>query len=78
MDMNKIFDIMGKNNIDPDLIFSLVDEAKTLDLTDEDDIRKLIAKGTALAGRELDKDKEELIIQTIKKEGITSNLLNYL
>ncbi len=76
MDLNKVFDLMGKNNIDQALIFSLVEEAKTMDLSDEDDIRALIAKGTRLAGKELDPEKEERIVKIIKKEGISPSLLN--
>lgn len=78
MDINKIFEVMEKNNIDQEKIFELAKEAKEIDLKDDDQIRSLIKKGGNLAGREITEDKEEKMIELIKEKGITPELLDLL
>lgn len=78
MDINKVFEVMEKNNIEQDQIFELVKEAKSLDLKNEDDIRLLIRKGSNLANKEIDEYKESQIIELIKDKGITPELLDLL
>ncbi len=78
MDISKIFDIINNNDINQEEVFALVDEAKKMDLDDEDSIRNLIKKGCLLTGKHLDKEKEDKLVETIKEQGIGPNLLEIL
>ncbi len=78
MDINKVFELMEKNNIEQEQIFELVQEAKSIDLTNDEEIRTLIRKGSKLAKKDLNLEKEEQIISIIKEKGITPDLLELL
>lgn len=78
LDFKKVFDLISKYNIDQDAIFSLVNEAKSLDLEDEDNIRNVIRKGCDIANKKIDKETEDHVVAIIKKEGISSSLFKYL
>lgn len=78
MDINKIFDLMEKNNINQEQIFDLAQEAKNIDLSDDEAIRELIRKGGKLANKPIDSYKEQQMIDLIKEKGITPELLDLL
>lgn len=78
MDFKKVFDVINKYNIDKNEVLDLVEEAKTLDLTDEDNLRYLIKKGAGLADKELTEKDEEKILALIKQKGINPDLLDLL
>ena len=56
----------------------LVEEAKTLDLSDEDNLRYVIQKGAKLANKTLSLEDEEKIMDIIKQRGISPDLLNLI
>lgn len=74
--MNKAFDFIAKNNIQPEALFTLVEEVRTMDLNDENSIRKVIKKVSKLVNKPIDKAQENKIIREIMKNGINDNLFN--
>ena len=78
MDFKKVFDVINKYNIDKNDVLDLVEEAKTLDLSDEDNLRYVIKKGAKLANKTLSEEDEEKIMDIIKQRGISPDLLNLL
>ncbi len=78
MDFKKVFDVINKYNIDKNEVLDLVEEAKMLDLTDEDNLLSLIRKGASLAGKDLKESDEEKIVSLIKQKGLNPDLLDLL
>ncbi|MCL2521642.1 MAG: stage VI sporulation protein F [Erysipelotrichales bacterium] len=78
MDFSKIFSILNDKNIDKQQVFALVDAVKTMDLSDEDNIRRLVKQAAKVANKNIDAELEEKIVQKIKKEGISSSILDLL
>lgn len=78
MDFNKIFSLLGNENIDKSEIFNLVDLIKNLDLEDEVNIRKVIRKASLIAKKDIPKNVEDLIVSKIQKEGLTSSLFEFI
>ena len=78
MDFKKVFDVINKYNIDKNEVLDLVEEAKTLDLSDEDNLRYVIQKGANLANKTLSLEDEEKIMDIIKQRGISPDLLNLI
>lgn len=78
MDFKKVFDVINKYDIDRNEVLDLVEEAKTLDLTDEENLRYLIKKGTKLANKEIKPEDEDKILSIIRQKGINPDLLDLL
>lgn len=78
MDFKKVFDVINKYNIDRNDVLDLVEEAKTIDLSDEDNLKYIIRKGAKLAGKELSETDEDKILEIIKERGVSPDLLNLL
>lgn len=76
--MNKVLNFISENNIQPEALFSLVEKVQTMDLTDEQSIRKVIREVSILANRPVDKNQENKIVNEIMKNGINDNLFNYI
>lgn len=78
MDFKKVFDVINKYNIDRNEVLELVDEAKSLDLADDDNLLEVIRKGAKLANKELSESDEEKILSLIKQKGLNPDLLDLL
>lgn len=78
MDFKKVFDVINKYNINRNDVLDLVEEAKTIDLSDEDNLKYIIRKGAKLAGKELSSEDEDKILEIIKERGVSPDLLNLL
>jgi len=78
MDFGRIFTLLGDENIDKKEIFRLVDIIKTMDLEDEENVRNIIKQVCVIAKKDIGIEAENAIIDKIKKEGITSSLLDFL
>ncbi len=78
MNINKAFNFIAQNNINPEDVFALVDKIKDMDLTDENSIRKVIRDVYKLANRPIDKYQENQIVRAIMKNGVNDNLFNML
>lgn len=76
--MNKVLNFISENNIQPEALFSLVEKVQTMDLSDEQSIRKVIREVSVLANRPVDKNQENKIVNEIMKNGINDNLFNLI
>ena len=76
--MNKALNFITENNIQPEALFSLVEKVRTMDLSDEQSIRKVIREVSVLANRPVDKNQENKIVNEIMKNGINDNLFNLI
>ena len=74
MNIGKIFDLIAKNNINPDDVFNLVEKIKTADLDDEATLRSIIKEASQITGRKLDPLQEDVNVNKIKRDGITEEL----
>lgn len=78
MDFKNVFDVINKYNIDKNDVLELVEEAKTIDLSDEDNLRYVIRKGAKLAHKDLSDEDEDKIMEIIKERGVSLDLLNLI
>ena len=76
--MNKVFDFISANNIQPEDLFALVEKVQTMNLNDEVSIRKVIRDVSKLAKRPIDKNQENKIVNEIMKNGINENIFDML
>lgn len=70
--------VESKTNVKKDDIVKLAKSISGKDLNDEKNIRKLIKDVARLAGKDVSKDKEEKIINAIKKDKIPKDLKNVM
>lgn len=78
MNINKVMSFISENNIKPDELFSLVEKVRSMDLSDEASIRKVIKDVSKLANKPVDKAQENKIVREILQNGISNNLFEYL
>ena len=78
MNFNKALQFISDNNIQPEAVFSLVEKVRTMDLSDENNIRNVIKDVSKLAGKPIDKAQEDNIVREIMKNGVNDNLFNML
>ncbi len=78
MNINKAFNFISENNISPEAVFVLVEKIKTMDLSDELSIRKVISEVSQLAGKKIDKAQENKLVKEILQNGVNDNLFNML
>lgn len=78
MNFGKIFELLNNKNINQEEVFKLVDAVKNSDLQDEDNIREIVRRASKIANKNIDAEKENLIVQKIKTEGINKSLLEFL
>ena len=76
MNFNKALQFITDNNIQPEAVFELVEKVKTMDLSDENNIRNVIKDVSKLAGKPIDKAQEDNIVREIMKNGVNDNLFN--
>ena len=67
-----------KTNVKKDDIVKLAKSISGKDLNDEKNLRKLIKDVGKLVGRDVGKEKEEKIIQAIKKDKLPKDLKNIM
>ncbi len=78
MDFGKIWDFIADKNIEPKAILAIVEEVKKMDVTDEDNLRKVIRKVAILANKEIPYEKETMLVKKIQKDGIDLSLLSMI
>lgn len=78
MDFKTIIDLLSKSNINQEAMYELVGEASSLDLREEDNLRKIIRKGAMIAGKTIPMEQEDKLIEILKEKGITTDLLNII
>ena len=68
---DSIFDkVEEKSKVKREDILKLAKEVSGSDLTDEDNLRRLIKRVALMAGREVSEEKTEQIISAVKKDKI--------
>ena len=65
-----------KTNINKETILSLADKLQKSDMKDENTLRQVIRDISDMTGREVSKEKEQKIIDAIKKDNIPKNIDN--
>lgn len=78
MNLNKAFQFIAQNNIQPEAVFNLVEKVRTMDLSDESSIRTVIREVAKIANKSIDKNQENKIVKEIMKNGINDNLFNMI
>ena len=78
MNFNKALQFISDNNIQPEAVFELVEKVRTMDLSNEDNIRKVIKDVSKLANKPIDKAQENKIVREILKNGVNDNLFNMI
>ena len=79
MEDKSIFSKVEENtNVKKEDNIKLAKQASNQDLSDEKNIRKLIKEVAKLAGKDVSKEKEEKILNAIKKDKIPKDLKNVL
>lgn len=65
-----------KTNINKETILSLADKLQKSDMKDENTLREVIKDISVMTGKEVSKEKEQRIIDSIKKDNIPKNIDN--
>ena len=76
--MNNALNFIAQNNIEPSAVFALVEKVRTMDLSNEQSIRKVIREVSQLVNKTIDKNQENKIVREIMKNGINDNLFNMI
>lgn len=76
--MNKVLNFISDNNIQPEALFALVEKVRTMNLSDEQAIRKVIKEVSILVNKPIDKAQENKIVREIMKNGVNENLFNMI
>lgn len=76
--MNKALNFISENNIQPEVLFALVEQVQKMDLNDESNIRKIIKSVSQMANRTIDKKQEDKIVNEILKNGVNESLFEML
>lgn len=76
--MNKALNFIAENNIQPEVLFSLVEQVQRMDLTDENNIRQIIKSVSKMANRSIDKSQEDRIVKEILNNGVNENIFEML
>ena len=78
-DNDSIFEkVESKTNVKKEDIVKLAKSISGTDLNDEKNLRKLIKDVARLAGKEVSKEKEEKIINAVKKDKLPKDLKNVM
>lgn len=70
--------IENKTNIDKNTILSLADKLQKGNMKDEKILKEVISDLSKMTGREVSKEKEEHIINTILNDNVPQNLDKFL
>ena len=65
-----------KTNINKETILSLADKLQKSDMKDENTLREVIQDISTMTGKEVSKEKEQRIIDAIKKDNIPKDIGN--
>lgn len=68
--------IEQKTNIKKETIISLANKLQKNDLKNEKNLREIIKEISTLTGKEITKEKEDKIIEAIKKDQVPKNMDN--
>lgn len=66
--------VENKTNVDKDTIISLAQKLQDSNMKDETTIRNLVKELSVITGKEVIKEKEDKIVNTILKDNIPNNI----
>lgn len=70
-----IFDKIQQNtNISPDEVYRIADSVKNADFSDEKTVRRLVQSLARLANKNISKEKEDKIVESITKNKIPADM----
>lgn len=78
MNIGKILNFIAQNNINPEDVFILVEKIKTMNLKDEQNLRDIIHEAGRIAGKRIDKQKEDFIVKKVLSDEVTEDLFELL
>lgn len=78
MNIGKIMNVIAQNNIDPEEVFKLVDQIRTTNLKDEANLRSIINSASKIAGKKIDKQKEDALVKRILNDGVNEDIFSML
>lgn len=78
MNFGKIMNLIAQNNINPEDIFGLVERIKNSNLKDEETLREIIHDVSKIAGKKIDKNKEDQLVKKILSDGIGDDIFDLL
>jgi len=78
MNIGKVLNYIAQNNISPEEVFQLVEKIKSLDLKDEKNLREIIHEASKIAGKKIDKQKEDFIVKKILSDEVSEDLFEML
>ena len=76
--MNKALNFIAENNIQPEVLFDLVDKVGRMDLSNEDNIRQIINSVSIMANRKIDKKQEDRLVKEILNNGVNESIFDML
>lgn len=76
--LGNVLNLIAQNNIDPEKVFALVEKIKNTDLKNEDNLRSIIRETADIAGKPLDRVKEDILVKKILADGVNEDLFNLL
>ena len=68
--------VENKTNVDKDTILSIAKKLQDSNMHDEETIRKLVKELSNITGKEVSKEKEDKIVNTILQDKVPSNIDN--
>ena len=74
----KMEEYIAENNIQPEVLFDLVDKVGRMDLSNEDNIRQIINSVSKMANRKIDKSQEDRIVKEILNNGVNESIFDML
>ena len=78
MNFSRLMQLIATNNIDPEEVFSLVERIKNSNLKDEANLRSVIRDVSKIAGKKIDKHKEDELVKKILADGIGEDVFDLL
>ncbi len=70
--------IEKKTNVNKETILSLANKLQQGNMKDETTLREVIQDISRITGREVSKEKEQKIIDTVLSNGVPKNIENYI
>ncbi len=70
--------VTNGGNIDKGALFALASQIKSSDLKDERQIRNIIQQVSVIAGKEINEDTMQFLVNKIQNEGIPSSISSLL
>jgi hypothetical protein len=78
MNFGRLMQLIAQNNINPEEVFALVEKIKNANLKDEVTLRTVIQDVSKIAGKKIDKVKEDELVKKILKDGINEDVFDLL